>query len=218
MVETLSIKYGKPIAEVDGHTYYDFPELDMLQHPTLESELRSYGFGYRAKFIANTTRALASLPVNYLEQLRGTSYEEAHTALMGFSGVGPKVADCVALMSLDKTSAIPVDTHVLQIAQRDYKLKTKDHLKIKQFFRDLWGDYAGWAHSVLFTADLKAFQVGKLVKSDTNGQVEVIAALVTLPDDKKEAISDEESIRSIKKRRRLDPTVETVKYIKQESE
>lgn len=30
--------------------------------------------------------------------------------------------------------------------------------QIKAFFIDLWGAYAGWAHSVLFTADLRAFK------------------------------------------------------------
>lgn len=33
-----------------------------------------------------------------------------------------QVADCVCLMSLDKMEAIPVDTHVKQIAERDYSL------------------------------------------------------------------------------------------------
>ena len=32
-----------------------------------------------------------------------------------------KVADCACLMSLDKADAVPVDTHVWQIAKRDYK-------------------------------------------------------------------------------------------------
>lgn len=31
------------------------------------------------------------------------------------------MADCVCLMSLDKSEAVPVDTHVWQIAKRDYK-------------------------------------------------------------------------------------------------
>lgn len=60
---------------------------------------------------------------------------------------------------------MPVDTHVLQIAQRDYRFRSKDksmtkavYLQIRAFFTDLWGDYAGWAHSVLFTADLRAFK------------------------------------------------------------
>ncbi|PIK57841.1 putative mucin-19-like [Apostichopus japonicus] len=76
------------------------------------------------------------------------------------------VADCVCLFSLDKTGAIPVDTHVWQIASRDYmpELKTKKSLTDKiyketgDYFRELFGEYAGWAHSVLFSADLKKFQ------------------------------------------------------------
>lgn len=32
-----------------------------------------------------------------------------------------QVADCACLMSLDKADAVPVDTHVWQIAKRDYK-------------------------------------------------------------------------------------------------
>lgn len=44
------------------------------------------------------------------------------SALCELPGVGPKVADCVCLMSLDKTDAIPVDTHVWQISCRDYNI------------------------------------------------------------------------------------------------
>lgn len=40
--------------------------------------------------------------------------------LLEFPGVGRKVADCVALFSLDLTTAIPVDTHVWSIVLRDY--------------------------------------------------------------------------------------------------
>ena len=43
-------------------------------------------------------------------------------ALCELPGVGAKVADCVCLMSLDKTNAIPVDTHVWQISCRDYQI------------------------------------------------------------------------------------------------
>ena len=41
-------------------------------------------------------------------------------ALCSLYGVGPKVADCVCLMSLEKHDAIPVDTHMWQIAAREY--------------------------------------------------------------------------------------------------
>lgn len=167
MVNNLCTTYGKFVAEVDGTSYFDFPSLDALQHDQLEAELRNLGFGYRAKFIASTAKSLGMLPVNYLVNLRQSSYEEARTALMSFMGVGAKVADCVALMSLDKSESVPVDTHVLQIAQRDYHIRTKSHEYIKKHFVELWGPYAGWAHSILFTADLKQFKVRASSKAMT---------------------------------------------------
>lgn len=93
------------------------------------------------------------------------SYKTAHEQLLTLSGVGPKVADCVALMGLGWGEAVPVDTHVWQIAVRDYKFKKiasktfskAIHDAVGDHFRNLWGPYAGWAQSVLFTANLKSF-------------------------------------------------------------
>ena len=84
---------------------------------------------------------------------------------MQLLGVGPKVADCVCLMGLGWGEAVPVDTHVWQIAQRDYKFGKGKHKSLTKatydavgdHFRQLWGREAGWAHSVLFAADLKTF-------------------------------------------------------------
>ncbi|GAC96941.1 DNA repair protein [Pseudozyma hubeiensis SY62] len=94
---------------------------------------------------------------SYLQHLRTLAYRSARDHLIQFPGVGPKVADCILLMSLDQASSIPVDRHVFQFAEKWYKLRTKKYEDIADYFRDLWGDYAGWAHSVLFTADLRSF-------------------------------------------------------------
>ena len=63
-------------------------------------------------------------PKGWLECLRDLPYSEAHSALLELTGVGAKVADCVCLMGLDKLEAVPVDTHVWQIAVRDYGFKS----------------------------------------------------------------------------------------------
>ncbi len=92
-------------------------------------------------------------------------YRKAHGELLELQGVGPKVADCVCLMGLGWGEAVPVDTHVWQIAQRDYKFGKGKHKSLTKatydavgdHFRQLWGKEAGWAHSVLFAADLKTF-------------------------------------------------------------
>jgi len=44
----------------------------------------------------------------WLYSLRTTPYNETHQELQSLDGVGPKVADCIALFSLDKLDAIPV--------------------------------------------------------------------------------------------------------------
>lgn len=54
---------------------------------------------------------------------------------------------------------------VWQIAQRDYRFGKGSHKSLTKatydavgnHFRKLWGQEAGWAHSVLFTADLRSF-------------------------------------------------------------
>lgn len=187
MVEKLCVHYGRLIGELDGLTYHDFPTPSALTGNTVETHLRELGFGYRAKYIHQTARIVANeRSSGWLDSLRnpespilGTDvkpagewapegrqgYRTAHEALLDLQGVGPKVADCVCLMGLGWGEAVPVDTHVWQIAQRDYKFGKGKHSSLTKatydavgnHFRKLWGKEAGWAHSVLFTADLRAF-------------------------------------------------------------
>ena len=59
-------------------------------------------------------------------------------------------------MSLDQPGAIPVDTHMFQIASKKYlphlknykSVTDKVYMEIANHFRELYGPYAGWAHSV----------------------------------------------------------------------
>lgn len=72
----------------------------------------------RAKYIIGTVEALQSKPcggLQWLASLRKLDLEEVVDALSSLPGVGPKVAACIALFSLDQHHAIPVDTHVWQV-------------------------------------------------------------------------------------------------------
>ncbi|KAK3175816.1 8-oxoguanine glycosylase ogg1 [Lecanicillium sp. MT-2017a] len=182
MVHKLCANYGPLIGHVGNEPIHDFPTPDALAGKGVESRLRELGFGYRAKYIAETARVIAEeKPSGWLQVLQNPeqhsllpqreeksqnmTYREAHDELLKLTGVGPKVADCVCLMGLGWGESVPVDTHVWQIAQRDYKMgksKTKTFNKVMydavgDHFRGIWGKYAGWAHSVLFTADLRSF-------------------------------------------------------------
>lgn len=191
MVHKLCIHYGPYVATVKGERFHDFPRPEALAVKGVETHLRELGFGYRAKYIAETARIIsAERPSDWLQRLRNPScpaldaadikpeapeteltsdpptYKTTHEALLQLSGVGPKVSDCVCLMGLGWGEAVPVDTHVWQIAQRDYNFgkgsKTKTLNKamydaVGDHFRKIWGPQAGWAQSVLFTANLKSF-------------------------------------------------------------
>lgn len=187
MVDKLCTHYGAYIGSLEGRAYHDFPEPRALTGKNVESHLRELGFGYRAKYIYQTAKMIVDQPEEgWLESLHNPEspaypgkpttggemkpegrdgYREAHEKLLELQGVGPKVADCVSLMGLGWGEAVPVDTHVWQIAQRDYKFGKGKHRSLTKatydavanHFRQLWGKEAGWAHSVLFTADLRTF-------------------------------------------------------------
>ena len=84
--------------------------------------------------------------------------------------------------------SVPVDTHVWQIAQRDYKFgktKTKTFNKVMydavgDHFRDIWGKYAGWAHSVLFTADLREFSKQTVKKEEEEDGLKLVTTETTI--------------------------------------
>ncbi len=126
MINKLCSRYGTPLGVHCGKEFSSFPELKDLSQDGVESNLREMGFGYRAKYVANAARyILQEHSQHWLESLMDVSYEEAWLALQEIPGVGPKVADCVCLMSLGKSEAVPIDTHILQLAVKEYGVKIK---------------------------------------------------------------------------------------------
>uniref|UniRef100_A0A8C5Q7A4 N-glycosylase/DNA lyase n=1 Tax=Leptobrachium leishanense TaxID=445787 RepID=A0A8C5Q7A4_9ANUR len=168
MIDRVCTSLGTHLAHLDSEDYCSFPTLQALAATDTEAKLRDLGFGYRAKFVSESAKTILSEHgSDWLEGLRLVPYEEAKSALCALPGVGAKVADCVCLMALDKPEAVPVDTHVWQIAKRDYlpqlgqgnkSLTDRVYREIGDSFRKLWGSHAGWAQSVLFCSDLKRFQ------------------------------------------------------------
>lgn len=121
MIERLCQAFGRRLCCLDSRPFHAFPSLSALTGADAEARLRALGFGYRAKFVSGSARAIAEgLGTEGLCQLRTEPYAEARRVLCALPGVGAKVADCVCLLSLDKAEAVPVDTHVWHIARQRY--------------------------------------------------------------------------------------------------
>ncbi|MCJ1352479.1 MAG: 8-oxoguanine glycosylase ogg1 [Icmadophila ericetorum] len=221
MMEKLCIHYGPLIGHIDDKPFYDMPSPAALTAPMVEAHLRQLGFGYRAKYLYQTAVMVAQEhETGWLDSLRNPEspvlgrkafdagemlpggregYRKAHEQLLALQGVGPKVADCVCLMGLGWLEAVPVDTHIWQIAQRDYKfgkgkyrsLTKATYDAIGDCFRGLWGKEAGWAHSVLFSADLKTFSERLSVKFEDGQEVkdEEAAATISKNEVKVESVT-----------------------------
>jgi N-glycosylase/DNA lyase len=175
MLQALRQHYGKPLVtiqgEIDETVLYSFPSLKELKSKATEDDLRSLcGMGYRAKYIMTTMDILESLGgEQYLHELRNNQDPiQVQESLLAFHGVGRKVADCVALFSLRQADAIPVDTHVWNLCRRDYdkdgvfqevkSLTPAIYRQVGDTFRDRFNPKAGWAHSLLFVAELPSFR------------------------------------------------------------
>lgn len=163
MIGSFKKRFGKLHQQVDAHMIYSFPTLsDLKKCENLQQELANMGFGYRARYIQKTVECLPN--EEYLWDLRQVSYREAIQELLRIPGVGPKVADCIALFSLDKLEAVPIDTHMLKLMRTRYRVSIGKSLTDKVYremgdrLRAIYGPMAGWAHSVLFTGQLKTFQ------------------------------------------------------------
>lgn len=168
MIENMCTRFGVMLMrDQEFGDMYSFPSVESLADPGVEPVLRDLGFGYRAAFIQKAAHMICQEKIS-LHDLRTMSHQEAKKELMRLPGVGRKVADCICLFSLDQQSAIPVDTHVYQIAARHYlkhltvskkaNISEKTYNEISDKLQSVFGPHAGWAHSVLFTADLTMFR------------------------------------------------------------
>jgi N-glycosylase/DNA lyase len=152
--------YGEPMVEVAGRTLTYFPSVERIADIT-ESELRDGGFGYRARTIPNVARQILRKAEGWLESLKRVPYLEAQKELCTLDGVGPKLADCVALFGLHQMESAPMDTHLWQAVTRLYFPQWKDkpitdskYREAAGFLRSRFGDLTGIAHQYLFYDNL----------------------------------------------------------------
>jgi N-glycosylase/DNA lyase len=163
MISNMCMRFGKKIP-FENEEFYTFPKPHDLAEASLK-ELRLCKLGFRAERVKAASKLVGSGAFD-LEAMKTLPYERAKKELMTLSGVGPKVADCVLLFSLDKLEAFPIDVWMKCIILEFYrehfepsfidKLTAKKSLSpnqyeiISSFARKYFGEYVGYAQEYLF--------------------------------------------------------------------
>lgn len=138
IVETLCGCFGDPV-EFDGTTFYAFPSAERIASLSVD-ELAPLRCGYRAPYILAAARDVAEGRIDF-QKLIGMSFADSITELRTMQGVGPKVANCMALYGLHQMSGFPIDTWM--------KKALKEHFP-PDFDPETLGEYAGLAQQYIF--------------------------------------------------------------------
>ena len=144
IIERICAALGKE-REFLGERYHAFPPAARLAEKGADfyAEL---GAGYRAAYIAETAKKIAAEGLPFAS-FRGARLREA---LTGLKGVGPKVADCIALFGFADTAAFPVDTWIEKAYREDMGGTLKKREEISAYLSEKFGEYGGFMQQYLF--------------------------------------------------------------------
>lgn len=147
-INNLSERYGKFIGEYRGKKYYAFPTPEELSQASVE-DIRACQTGFRDKYIKSVVDYVSENNVDVLSY-RKLNTDECIKELIKFNGVGPKVADCIALFGMQKYDTFPVDVWVKRVMEEFYVEDNLSLPKIRKFALEKWGELAGFAQQYLF--------------------------------------------------------------------
>ena len=125
-----------------GHA---FPTVETMAGQNVEF-YTGIGAGYRDKYLLETAKMLLTYDLSTLNDLGSAA---ARKELLGFLGVGPKVADCILLFGLQRSDVFPVDTWLKKVYHNYFEQGHKDN-EISSYFCSLFGEDAGLCQQYLF--------------------------------------------------------------------
>ncbi len=148
-IESLAENFGEPVAGLDRRCLksIELPEgLKPFNLPTPEKlaklkveDLAPIKLGYRDKYLIETAKTVAEegLPKDF-------------DKLSKLCGVGPKVANCIALFGMEKTASFPIDVWVKRVMAEVYGFEGNDLNGMKEFAGERFGELGGFAQQYLF--------------------------------------------------------------------
>ena len=125
---------------------FSFPRPDQISGGN--EAAKTCGLGFRCNRFVEFARLVDRGEIE-LETLRKVDYEECVSELRSYPGIGAKVADCVAVFSLDHLEAFPVDVRIKKAMEQMYGI-CGTYRSVNRFGRDYFGRYAGYAQEYIY--------------------------------------------------------------------
>ena len=149
-MERIAGAFGRPV----GGGRFTFPSPEVLGRESALAELEAMKLGLdKHGKLHEAAGAVASGKLD----LAALAAEASHRAVTGtlrmLQGVGDKVANCIALFSLEKLDAFPVDVHVSRSLARHYRDIPRSREALRRWGQERFGRYAGYAEAALFFDD-----------------------------------------------------------------
>lgn len=157
MIETLCVEFGDLLP--GGRYTFPSPQ-DIVDDG---KRLKECGLGFRADRVLEFSQRVCDGEVDF-ELLREMGYRECVRTLKRHNGIGDKVADCIALFSLDHLEAFPVDVRIKNALHSEYGVES--YREAREFGRDYFGRYAGYAQQLIYLSQGSGIQRKPVIDQD----------------------------------------------------
>lgn len=144
MIENVCREFGDDIGGA-----YAFPRPEQIVAG--KDRIGNCRLGFRADRFVEFARMVAEGEFDP-DELEDLSYRECVDRLLAIKGVGPKVADCIALFSYGHLNAFPVDARIGNILRDVYGVEGS-YRKLSEFAEKKFGRYAGYSQEFLYHSD-----------------------------------------------------------------
>ncbi len=142
MVENICRTFGNEVG--DGQYSFPSPE-QILEH---SEDAKACGLGYRCDRLLALAHVVHEGRLDLIS-LKEMGHEKCIAELKKQPGIGDKVADCVALFSLDHLDAFPVDVRIRRCLGDHYGVHGS-YKALRAFGHERFGQYCGYAQEFLF--------------------------------------------------------------------
>jgi N-glycosylase/DNA lyase len=113
-----------------------------------KDEIAVCKLGYRAERFIKLAERTEDGDID-LKAIGELDYISCIAHLMEIDGVGPKVADCVALFGFGHLNAFPIDARITKVLDEVYDVRGSYRV-MSDFGRKKFGQYAGYAQEFLY--------------------------------------------------------------------